>query len=215
MGVLKKCKPFNVGCYGNLNGNQCSCFFELDVLLCNNHMCEYIIQYMYTFFQMCCLTHSWWVFTSLGSRRFVFPWQKWHRNKLRCYPQQLDSSYASFHFLQHGRENFVKKIPQYLHRNFLHPYLLRRNPPEPDLTIWTGTFCANTFCTKTFRNLYLHRNLPCQYLLQRNLPEPHLVPSGIWPWYLHRNLLHWNFPELTHRNPPEPDLGSAPKPSGT
>ena len=64
-------------------------------------------------------------------------------NKLRRYPQQLESSSVSFHFFMYGRENFVKKIPQYLHRNL----------SEPDLNICTGTFCANTFCTGTFRNL--------------------------------------------------------------
>ena len=69
----------------------------------------------------------------------IFQW----KNKLRCYPQQLNSSSVSFHF-------FAAR-PGKLRQEDIS--ICASDLPELDLKICTGTFCANTFCTRTFRNL--------------------------------------------------------------
>ena len=94
------------------------------------------------------------------------PTEIFKKNKLRTYPQQLDSSSASFHFSHicnlpepHlgicTRTFCTGTSPRCLRQNLLH-----RNLPEPNLSICTRTFC-------TLRNLA--RNLVLK--LHRIAPE--------------------------------------------
>ena len=81
-------------------------------------------------------------------------------------PISLTVFLCLFHFSQHGRENCVRKIPQYLHWNL----------SELGLNICTNTFCTRTFrkltfSTRTFRNLTLW-----------SAPEPHPGSSPKPSW---------------------------------
>ena len=120
---------------------------------------------------------------------------KCNANKLRCYPQQLES-FCVFAI----KSAYAIKIKRLCHKK-LSAYAIKKhwNPlefhkasaPEP-----SGT--SQGICTGTLRNLTKH-------LLRQNPPEPHKVsapePSGT--------------SRYLPRNPPAPHHASSPRPSGT
>ena len=129
------------------------------------------------------------------------------KNKLRCYPQQLESLYVFA-----IKSAYAIKMKRSCHKN-LSAYARKkhRNPlefhnasaPEP-----SGT--SQGICTGTLRNLTKH-------LLRQNPPEPHKVsapePSGtsqvICPGTLQNLTTH------LHLDPPRPHQIAAPETSGT
>ena len=112
------------------------------------------------------------------------------KNKLRCYPQQLERFRV-----------FKKCLCHKKHRNPLEFH--KASAPEP-----SGT--SQGICTGTLRNLTKH-------LLRQNPPEPHKVSApepfgtsqGICPRTLRNLTMH------LHLDPPEPHQVAAPETSGT
>ena len=125
------------------------------------------------------------------------------KNKLRCYPQQLESFCAfaikSAFAKRLCHKNYSKCLCHKKHRNISEPFGISQNicqnhrepnnvsAPEP-----SGT-SSSIFSAQTLRNLtrYLHQNPP----------EPHHASSPR--------------PSGTAQNPPEPQQVSSPEPSGT